>query len=209
MELNIGHMLEVFIEGTQGYPARVQSPSFQDRFRFTRSTFGTNRFQNFAIPSAVRSSADINNKALARKQSTSNLADQGIVFNNGQYTFLPFSFNGAISTLTGDNVDATLEIANTRISRDFAVRYLDRGYIAKVRTVLWSSETKIPFAPGTIHVEQSLCEYVGVCSSGGWNDRKLQIKLGSVLDAVQSNVPGRRLRREQVGNLPHTAQVAI
>jgi hypothetical protein len=180
------------------------------QIRFNRFTFGTNRFQNFALPSAVRSStAGRNNKVLARAQSATNAADQGIVLDNGQYTFLPFSFSGALASLSGDNIDATLEIANTRISRDFAVRYLDRGYIAKVRTVLWSSEPKIPFAPGSIYVEKSLCEYVGVCSSGGWNDRKLQIKLNSVLDAVQSNVPGRRLRREQVGNLPHTAQVAI
>ena len=216
MELNIGHMLEVFLPNTQVQPviSSLSGNLLEDRLRsqirFNPFTFGTNRFQNFALPSAVRSpSAGRDNKKLARAQSAARAADQGIVFDNGQYTFLPFSFSGALASLSGDNIDATLEIANTRISRDFAVRYLDRGYIAKVRTVLWSSEPKIPLSPGSIYIEQSLSEYVGVCSSGGWNDRKLQIKLNSVLDAVQSNVPGRRLRREQVGNLPHTAQVAI
>ena len=216
MELNIGHMLEVFLPNTQVQPV-ISSLSgdllenrLRSQIRFNPFTFGTNRFQNFALPSAVRSStAGRNNKALARAQSAARAADQGIVFDNGQYTFLPFSFSGALASLSGDNIDATLEIANTRLSRDFAVRYLDRGYVAKVRTVLWSTEPNPPLAPGSIYVEKSLCEYVGVCSSGGWNDRKLQIKLNSVLDAVQSNVPGRRLRREQVGNLPHTAQVAI
>lgn len=212
MQLNIGHMLEVFRPNTQVQPTiSPLSGNTLTQFRFSNPfTYGTNKFQNFSVPSAVRSTtAGRNNKVLARQQFSATAADQGLVFDNGRYTFLPFSFGGAVASLTGDNVDATLEIGNTRIARDFVTRYIETGYVAKVRTVLWSSELKVPLAPGTIYVEKTLSEYVGYISAGGWDESKLQIKLNSVLDAVEANVPGRRLRRNQVGNVPFSGQVSF
>ena len=117
------------------------------------------------------------------------------------YLFLPFAFGGAVATLSGDNLDATLQFGNSRIARNFVVEVLDNNYVAKVKTVLWDSTT---FA-----INNTLYEYFGSCSSGGWDETKLQLKLNSVLDAVQTNVPGRRLRREQVGNIPFTANVSV
>ena len=218
MELNIGHTLEVFRPNTQPQPETIRNSALAElilryiarRQVFNRYTFGANLFQNFAIPSAVRSSgAGRDNKTLARQQSATIMADQGTVFDDGQYNFLPFAFSGAVASLAGDNISATLQLANTRIASDFAARYVDSGFVAKVRTVLWSQEPKIPLAPGTIYVERTLSEYIGVCSSAGWDDNKIQIKLNTVLDAVQSNVPGRRLTRDQVGNVPHTSKISI
>ena len=119
----------------------------------------------------------------------------------GDYSFLPFAFGGAVASLSGDNLDATLQFANTQITRNFVVEALDNIYVAKVSTVLWNSSTYA--------VERTLYEYFGACSSGGWDEASIQIKLNSVLDAVQANIPGRRLRRQQVGNIPFTAQVRV
>ena len=121
--------------------------------------------------------------------------------NVGDYSFLPFGFGGAMATLQGDNLDATLQFANTQITRNFVVEALDNTYVAKVSTVLWNSSTYA--------VERTLYEYFGACSSGDWDETTIQIKLNSVLDAVQANIPGRRLRRQQVGNIPFTAQVRV
>jgi len=121
--------------------------------------------------------------------------------NVGDYKFVPFSFGGAIATLQGDNLDATLQFANTKITRNFALEALNNNYVAKVSTVLWN--------PSSFAVERTLYEYFGVCAAGGWNETTIQIKLNSVLDAVQANVPGRRLSRDQVGNIPFTAQVNV
>jgi|TARA_B100000085_G_C18412605_1_gene459255 hypothetical protein len=121
--------------------------------------------------------------------------------NVDEYTFLPFGFGGAMATLQGDNLDATLQFANTQITRNFVVEALDNTYVAKVSTVLWNSSTYA--------VERTLYEYFGACASGGWDEASIQVKLNSVLDAVQTNVPGRRLRRQQVGNIPFTAQVRV
>lgn len=119
----------------------------------------------------------------------------------GDYSFLPFNFGGALASITGDNLDAVLQFANTRIARNFVTESLDNIYVAKVTTVLWDSSTYA--------VEKTLYEYFGACSSGGWDETAIQVQLNSVLDAVQANVPGRRLYRQQVGNIPFTAQVNV
>lgn len=121
--------------------------------------------------------------------------------NVGAYSFVPFAFGGAVASLQGDNLDATLQFANTEITRNFVTQALDNTYVARVTTVLWD--------PTTYAVERTLYQYFGACAAGGWNDQALEVKLNSVLDAVQANVPGRRLRRQQVGNLPFTANVSV
>lgn len=121
--------------------------------------------------------------------------------NVGNYSFLPFSFGGAMASFRGDNLDATLQFANTQVSRNFVVEALDNSYVAKVTTILWNTSTYA--------TEKTLYEYFGACASGGWDEVSIQVKLNSVLDAVQANIPGRRLYQQQVGKIPFTAQVDV
>lgn len=139
------------------------------------------RYQNFSLPGTRRS--------------------RPLVYNGNVYSYLPFVFGGAMATLTGDKLDATLQFANTRIARNFVVEALENTYVCKVTTVLWNAST--------YEVTNSLYEYFGATAAGGWDETKLQVKLNSVLDAVETNVPGRRLRRQHVGNLPFTANVRV
>lgn len=139
------------------------------------------RFQNFRLPGEVR---------------------PNIVTNDGKfYDYLPFGFGGAMATLSGDRLDATLQFASTNIARNFIVEALDNSYVCKVTTVLWNASS--------YEIERSLYEYFGAAAAGGWDETVLQVKLNSVLDAVEANVPGRRLRRQQVGNIPFTAKVRV
>lgn len=117
------------------------------------------------------------------------------------YTFLPFGFGGAIATLQGDNLDANLQFANTDITRNWVKQAFDQLWVARVTTVLWT--------PSTGAVQRTLYTYYGSCSNGGWNETTIQVNLNSVLDAIQSNVPGRRLHRWQVGSIPFTSQVRV
>lgn len=187
MEFNYGHLLEV---GPSGSLNRY-------------------RFQNFAIDARLRGPGEKTNMGLGSIFFRfPGLVRSGIF--TEPFLFLPFSFGGAIATLSGDNLDATLQFANTKIARNFVVEALDNNYVAKVQTVLWSTDALVPpYAPGGVSVEKVLYEYFGSCSAGGWDETRLQVKLNSVLDAVQTNVPGRRLRRQHVGNLPFTANVRV
>jgi hypothetical protein len=114
--------------------------------------------------------------------------------NVNSYLFLPFSFGGAVATLQGDNLDATLQFANIEMTRAWIVDALDNLWVAKVTTVLWE--------PSTGAVQRTLY-------NGGWDEANIQVSLNSVLDAVQTNVPGRRLHRWQVGSIPFTAQIRV
>ena len=180
MELNYGHLLEV---GPSGSLNRY-------------------RFQNFAINARLGGSG----------QRRRNIGRGAVYFEAPKYVyrgsntdepfmFLPFHFGGALATLSGDNLDATLQFGNTTIARNFVVEALDNNYVARVQTVLWYGSS--------YGIERVLYEYFGSCSAGGWDETRLQVKLNSVLDAVQTNVPGRRLRRQHVGNLPFTANVRV
>ncbi len=117
------------------------------------------------------------------------------------YMFLGFSFGGAVATLQGDNLDATIQLPNTDMTRAWATQALENAWVAKVTTILWQ--------PSTGAVQRTLYEYFGSCSSGGWDETTLQISLNSVLDAVQANIPARKLFRNLVGNIPFTAQLRV
>jgi hypothetical protein len=117
------------------------------------------------------------------------------------HLFLPFSFSGAVATLQGDNLDASLQFANVPLTRSWAVEALENLWVAKVVTVLWN--------PSSRAIERELYEYWGCCAAGGWNETGLEVRLNSLLDAVSGNVPGRRLHRYQVGSIPFTAQVSV
>ena len=184
MEFNYGHLLEV---GPSGSLSRF-------------------RYQNFAVGSrfSVRPRPGIRTKKGRRSSELALFDFAPYVYNTNSRTpffFLPFSFGGALATLSGDNLDATIQIGNTRIGRNFVTEALDRNYVARVQTVLWNTDTNL--------IDKVLYEYFGSCSAGGWDETRLQVKLNSVLDAVQTNVPGRRLRRQQVGNIPFTANVRV
>ena len=51
--------------------------------------------------------------------------------------------------------------------------------------------------------------YAGQVMSGQWDNVSLNIQLGTVLDAVGTDVPRRSLTRQLVGNLPLTNNVRL
>ncbi len=117
------------------------------------------------------------------------------------YLFLPFSFGGAVATLQGDNLDATLQFANKDITLSWVTQALSEVWVAKVTTVLWE--------PSTGQVQRNLYQYWGSCASGSWNETTIQVSLNSIVDAVQGNIPARRLHRWLVGSIPFTAQIRV
>jgi len=46
-------------------------------------------------------------------------------------------------------------------------------------------------------------------ASGRWKDAELDLTLNTVLDAVGSDVPQRRLTQRLIGNIPSTAGVRL
>ena len=118
-----------------------------------------------------------------------------------EFGFMPFAFSGATVTKTGDNTPASLAFPNNQLSRPFATTVVDGQYLANIRTVLINPNDKEDYT--------LINRYIGQIVAAQWSSTALKIELASVLDAVGSDIPRKRLTRQLVGHLPLTSRVRV
>lgn len=117
------------------------------------------------------------------------------------YAFLPFGFSGVTVNRQGDNVDATLVFPNTGLTRQWAVEALSDKWIATVKV--------LSISPTDVNIYTLIHTYVGQCSVGAWDETTLNITLNSILDAVGSLAPARKLTKNLVGAIPTSSNVRL
>jgi hypothetical protein len=127
--------------------------------------------------------------------------NQSITYNSQEFTFLPFGFSGVTVNRTGDNTEASLVLPNNQLSRAWAVEAIDNQWLARVRVMVLDPEDQTSF--------MQLHQYYGKVASGEWDETSLTLTLSTVLDAVGSDVPGRRLTQRLIGAIPVTAGVSL
>ncbi len=116
--------------------------------------------------------------------------------------FMPFIFSGVTVTKSGDNQPATLVFPNNNLSRGWAETAVREQWIANIRTAIWTD-------PATQSGFVELNRYVAQITSGKWDATSLELSLSSVLDAVGSDAPRKRVTQQLVGNLPVTSRVRL
>jgi hypothetical protein len=119
------------------------------------------------------------------------------------FLFLPFGFSGLCANRSPDNIEASLVFPNSGLSRTWATRLLDEQWFAQV-TTLFDENINADLQPG-----QTLFTYQGICMSAAWDEERLSIRLGTILDSVRGSVPNRVLSRSLVGNLPISSGVRM
>ena len=122
--------------------------------------------------------------------------------NNVNHGFLAFGFSGVTVSRNGDNVDANIVVPNNSIAQAFALQAIEQQWLVKVSVGSFDPTNAQEFS-------QLLYEYVGVVSSGGWEDTSIRLILNSVLDAVTGDVPHRVFETDNVGPLPVTANLRL
>ena len=122
-------------------------------------------------------------------------------FQGRDYRFLPFGFSGVTVNRTGDNVEASLVFPSNQISRGWVVNAIEDFWVATVYVMILDPDN--PDTPDLLN------RYIGQVSTGGWNDIIVTLRLNTVIDAVGSEVPMRRLTQELVGAIPTSTNVRL
>lgn len=118
------------------------------------------------------------------------------------HLFAPFGFSGITVNRQGDNVDTELVFPKNPLSLAFADTAIQEGWTAVIR-VVWVKNYDPTVAPTLLH------RYEGQVSAGMWDEATIGLKLNSVLNAVDAQIPARSLQQLLVGNVPFTGQLAL
>ena len=115
------------------------------------------------------------------------------------YKYLSFIYQGAARNRTGDNMTASLLLANSELSMNYAQQIVINKYHVKVETWLMGADFS--------NKKTQLTEEQWLASSMSYDPTTIEIILSSAIDAVGANVPSRVLTQEMVGALPVTGSI--
>ncbi len=123
-----------------------------------------------------------------------------ISFSSKSYEFLPFVYNGATKSLSGDNLESTLTFASNVLTREIIHEAATQFWSVQVETVLMHPDTFLP--------DRTLTTEYWIASSFNYNVEGVQLTLSTAIDAVTSSIPNKVLRSQDVGALPVTARIS-
>jgi hypothetical protein len=115
------------------------------------------------------------------------------------FGFLPFGFSGVTVTKAADNEPASLVFPNNALTRGWIETAVREYWICNVRTLLVNPSNKNDY--------RLLSRYFSQIVAASWDTQAVKLELASVLDAVGSDLPRKRLTQQLVGSLPVTANV--
>lgn len=122
-------------------------------------------------------------------------------YNGSVYAYGAFGFSGGTLDLEAGNIQASLVFDLNAISLSVFEQAAREFWIAEIRTV-WLDP--VTFAEGSEHSQE-----VYAITGFSHDNSRLQVKLGSPLDAVSVNVPRRVLTTSLVGDLPSSGQINL
>ena len=117
-----------------------------------------------------------------------------------EYKYLGFVYQGAALTTTGDNLQATLLLANNALTMSLILEGVQRKWQLKVET--WLME------PGKSKPVKRLAMEKWLMTSMNYDYETIEITLSSAIDAVSAGIPQRTLSLSLVGDLPTTGNIS-
>lgn len=122
-----------------------------------------------------------------------------VTLDGKDFGFLSFVYQGATKNRTGDNMEATLVLANNELSMNTAVEAVGGRWQIQVDTCTMN--------PDDLAVLKKITTENWIVSTMAYDPVTIEVTLSSSIDAVGANVPNRVLTQKQVGALPSTAQL--
>ena len=128
-------------------------------------------------------------------------------FQNGKHEgvdghdFLSFIYQGAAMNRSGDNLEASIILANNPLSMAFVKEFVQKKYYVLVETFLMTSDFNKDVAAangGKISGEYWLA------AGMRYDPESIELLLSSAIDAVGANAPQQILTRKRCAHLPLT-----
>ena len=118
--------------------------------------------------------------------------------NGNLHTFLPFIYQGAAKTKSGDNLEAQLILANNAIAMNHVRDSIAERHNVKVEVCKMNSD---------FTVNEVMTVENWLIASFGYDQQTIEVLLSSAIDAVGTSAPNRVFTTEIVGFLPRTANI--
>ena len=131
-------------------------------------------------------------------------------FQNGKHaavdghSFLSFIYQGAAMSRTGDNLEASIVLANNPLSMSYVKDFVEQKYYIQVETFLMTADFNKDTAAkngGRLTGEYWLA------AGMRYDPESIELLLSSPVDAVGANVPQKTLSTEQCKHLPLTGAI--
>ena len=131
-------------------------------------------------------------------------------FQNGKHgpvdghAYLSFIYQGAAMNRSGDNLEASLILANNPLSMGYVKEFVEKKYYIQVETYLMTPDFNKDTAAannGRITGEYWLA------AGRRYDPESIELLLSSAIDAVGANAPQQTLTRQRCSHLPLTGQL--
>ena len=122
----------------------------------------------------------------------------------GDYKYLSFIYQGAAMNRSGDNLEASIILANNPLSMAFVKEFVQKKYYFLVETFLMTSDFNKDVAAangGKISGEYWLA------AGMRYDPESIELLLSSAIDAVGANAPQQTLTKKRCAHLPLTGQL--
>ena len=131
-------------------------------------------------------------------------------FQNGKHTavnghaYLSFIYQGAGMNRSGDNLEASIILANNPLSMSYVKDFVEQKYYIQVETFLMTTDFNKDTAAkngGRLTGEYWLA------AGMRYDPESIELLLSSAIDAVGANAPQQILTRKRCAHLPLTGQL--
>ena len=122
----------------------------------------------------------------------------------GEHKYLSFIYQGAAMSRAGDNLEASLILANSPLSMSYVKEIVEKKYYVYVETYLMTNDFDKDVAAknnGRLTAEYWLA------AGMNYDVSNIELILSSAIDAISANAPKQTLTRKRCSHLPLTGSL--